>query len=195
MWLSALERHPFSRKVELRPSVFMRPMHPKTEIRPTPEAIERVLAAGWVGQLKIHGHRAQIHISSDSEDEILAYNRQGQLHKKALPEGMVSELRRLFTPSQGWNVIDAEWIKTDDRVYVFDFLKKEGKSQVRLNFQARWQLLPRAYLSPIFQTLPILTDLSQCLKALARPEAYIEGLVFKSPSPGFEDTSIIRCRR
>ena len=82
----------FTRKVHLRPSLFMRPMHPKTEIRPTSEAIQKILAAGWVAQLKIHGHRAQIHIPSDSSEELIAYNRQGQVHKKALPPLMASEL-------------------------------------------------------------------------------------------------------
>lgn len=189
----------FTRKAHLRPSLFMRPMHPKTEIKPTSEAIQKILDLGWVGQLKIHGHRAQIHISSDPNEEIIAYNRQGRTHKKVIPTLMVSELRRLFTPAQGWNVIDTEWLKDkpdmEDRIYVFDFLKKENQSLGRLNFQERWKMLPRAYLSPVMQTLPILGTLQQCLTALEKPDVYIEGLIFKSPSPGFEDTSIIRCRR
>jgi ATP-dependent DNA ligase len=184
-----------SRKVHLRSSLFMRPMHPKTEIRPTAESIQKILDAGWVGQLKIHGHRAQIHIPSEESEEVFAYNRQGQLHKKVIPPVMLSELRRVFTPAHGWNVIDAEWIKSEEKLFIFDFLKKDGKSLGRLNFQDRWKMLPRAYLSPSMQTLPVLSSLAQCLNALAKPEAYIEGLVFKSSSPGFEDTSIIRCRR
>jgi ATP-dependent DNA ligase len=179
----------------LKPSLFIRPIHPKTEIRPTPEAIRKVLAAGWVGQLKIHGHRAQIHIPADPKEEILAYNRQGQLHKKEIPSSIQTELRRVFAPASAWNVIDSEWLKPEDKIYVFDFLKKEGESLHRLNFQDRWKLLPRAYLSPHLQTLPVLTTLAQCLEALGRPEETIEGLVFKSPSPGFEDSSIVRCRR
>jgi ATP-dependent DNA ligase len=184
-----------SRQSPLHSSLFIRPIHPKTEIRPTADAIRKILDAGWQGQLKIHGHRAQIHISADPEENILAYNRQGHLHKKEIPPLLAAELRRLFTPSQQWNVIDAEWIKTEDKIYVFDFLKLDGELLHRLNFASRWKLLPRAYISPAIQTLGILTYLDQCLEALQRPEAWIEGLVFKSPSPGFEDSSIIRCRR
>jgi hypothetical protein len=157
----------FSRACDLAPSIFMRPIHPKTEIRPTADSIRKILEAGWVGQLKIHGHRAQIHLPSsevdsgaaDSEDDVLVYNRQGQLHKKVLPPRLLFELQRIYTPSAGWNVIDAEWIKSDDRIFVFDFLKREGQTLHRLNFQERWKRLPRAYVSPLIQTLPVLTDL------------------------------------
>lgn len=188
---------PFTRVIPLKPSPFIRPIHPKTEIRPTADAIQKVLAAGWVAQLKIHGHRAQIHIPSDPKKGILAYNRQGQLHKKKIPPSIVAELQRVFAPESDWNVIDAEWIKPEDRIYVFDFLKQEGESLHRLNFQERWKRLPRAYLSPHLQTLPVLTTLDQCLKGLrtAPEDPSIEGLVFKSSSPGFEDSSIVRCRR
>jgi ATP-dependent DNA ligase len=184
----------FTRGYTLPPSLFMRPMHPKTEIRPTSEAIQKILAAGWVGQLKIHGHRAQIHIPVDRKEEILVYNRQGRIHKKTIPASVQSELRRIFTPKEHWNVIDAEWIKAEDKVYVFDFLKREGQALQRLNFMERWKQLPRAYLSPSIKTLGVLNTLAQCLKALESKEKYREGLVFKSPSPGFQDSSIIRCR-
>ncbi len=195
MCLGAFENTILTRKVLLRSSLFIRPMHPKTEIRPSRDSIQRILEAGWVGQLKIHGHRAQIHISSDPGEDLIAYNRQGQLHKKEIPAPMISELRRVFSPEKGWNVIDAEWIKTEDRLYVFDFIKKEDRFLGRLNFRERWAMLPRAYISPYIQTLPILDTLEQCLDALSRPETSIEGLVFKSSSVGFEDTSIVRCRR
>jgi ATP-dependent DNA ligase len=185
----------FSRRNPLRSSLFIRPIHPKTEIRPTSAAISKILEAGWVGQLKIHGHRAQIHIPANPEQEILAYNRQGQLHKKEIPALMVSELRRLFSPAIHWNVIDAEWIKSNDKLYVFDFLKLDGEQLHRLGFLARWKYLPRSYISPVIQTLGILTDLDQCLEGLQNKSEMVEGLVFKSPSPGFEDSSIIRCRR
>ena len=184
-----------TRKVPLRSSLFLRPMHPKTEIRPRVDAIQRVLDAGWVGQLKIHGHRAQIHISADPQEPVTLYNRQGQVHKKDISPLMLSELRRVFGPTSGWNVLDGEWLKPEERIYVFDFIKQENLLLNRLNFQERWHKLPRAYLSPCLQTLPYLTTLAQCLEALALPSENIEGLVFKSLTPGFEDTSIIRCRK
>jgi ATP-dependent DNA ligase len=184
-----------SEQSSLDTPVFVRPIHPKTEIRPLPEAMSKFLAAGWVAQLKIHGHRAQIHISSDPKVAITVFNRHGQVHKKELPDGMVSELRRIFSPNIGWNIIDAEWIKTEDRLFVFDFLKQDGKLLRRLSFLERWKLLPRSYLSPHIQTLGVFTSLEECVTALKKTPEYIEGLVFKSSSPGFEDSSIIRCRR
>ena len=185
----------FTRQTNLKPSLFIRPIHPKTEIRPTAEAMSKILKAGWVAQLKIHGHRAQIHIPPNPNEDLLAYNRQGQLHKKSIPDLLASEIRRIFAGNQHWNVIDAEWTKSDDKLYVFDLLKQEGLLLSRLNFTQRWKMLPRAFISPSIQKLPILTTLGQCLEALKDPRDFIEGLVFKSPSPGFEDSSIIRCRR
>jgi ATP-dependent DNA ligase len=185
----------FNRAKPLKSSLFIRPMHPKTEIRPTREAVEKILQAGWIGQLKIHGHRAQIHLSVDASDPILAYNRQGQLHSKEIPEKIVTELHRYFSPTTGWNVIDAEWLKDEDKVFVFDFIKKDGELLNRLTYSERWKLLPRAFISPHLQTLGIVTNLEQCLEVLQRREDRLEGLVFKSSSPGFEDSSIIRCRQ
>jgi hypothetical protein len=177
-------------------SRFIRPMHPKTSILPLPQSIQKVLESGWIGQLKIHGHRAQIHVPSDPRLDMIAFNRQGRRHRKELSDSMKSELRRLFQPRKGWNVIDAEWLKPDDKLYVFDFIKREGILLRHLTFPERWKLLPRAYLSPSMETLALIKDLDSCLKSLASRKIAVEGLVFKSTTtPGFLDTSIIRCRR
>src|SRR5437879_2623969 len=76
-------------------SVFIKAMHPKTEISPSRAAVEKMLKAGWVGQMKIHGHRAQIHLPSASNDgakvEPIAYNRQGRPHGKLLPDEITAE--------------------------------------------------------------------------------------------------------
>jgi ATP-dependent DNA ligase len=170
-------------------------MHPKTEIRPDRESVRHILSAGWVAQLKIHGHRAQIHVSHNLDEPVLVYNRQGQLHKKELPPAIEAEVRRIFAPQQGWNVLDAEWIKDQDRIFVFDFLKQEDLLLRGLSFVERWKRLPRAFISPSLQILPLLRDEEECMAALERAEDWIEGVVFKSSSPGFEDTSIIRCRK
>lgn len=176
-------------------SVFVRPMHPKTEIRPDREAVARVLGLGWAGQIKIHGHRAQIHISADPQEAPLAYNRHGELHKKLIPDAIAQELRRLFQPTSGWNVIDAEWLKPEGKLYVFDFIKREGELLSRLTYPERWKLLPRAYISPSISTLPILTTVEKCMEILENPAPHVEGLVFKSQTTrGFEDSSIVRCR-
>jgi ATP-dependent DNA ligase len=175
-------------------SVYIKAMHPKTEIQPTRAAIEKILKAGWVGQMKIHGHRAQIHLSQDEEP--IAYNRMGKPHKKLLPKEIVAELLRIVDPQDDWTVVDAEWLKPENKLYLFDVLKKDGKSLRALTYGERWKLLPRAYLSPYIQTLPLLTTVEKCLEVIAKPDEHIEGLVFKSmKTKGFEDTSIIRCRK
>ena len=66
-------------------SRFIRAMHPKTDIKPDRADVAKVLKAGWWGQLKIHGHRAQIHVPSDPHADVEAYNREGQRHAPALP--------------------------------------------------------------------------------------------------------------
>lgn len=177
-------------------SRFIKAMHPKSEINSDPKAIARILELGWVGQMKVHGHRAQIHISADPEAALVIYTRQGKFHTKAMPPAMVKEVRRLFRPKKGWNVIDAEWLKPKDKLFVFDFLKREGESLRALNFPDRYKLLPRHFISPHVSVLPVLRDLPGCLKVMGTRGDHVEGLVFKSTtSTGFSDTSIVRCRR
>jgi ATP-dependent DNA ligase len=171
-------------------------MHPKTEIRPDRAAMKRVLDAGWAGQLKMHGHRAQIHVSADPSVEPLAYTRHGKVHTKRLPASLVAELRRIFQPDTSWTVLDVEWIKARDALYVFDILKRQGRLLSDQNYAQRWESLPRVFASDWVHCLPILRTIDRCLEALADPNPEIEGLVFKAlMTPGFHDTSIIRCRR
>ncbi|MDQ3233177.1 MAG: hypothetical protein M3Q07_15270, partial [Pseudobdellovibrionaceae bacterium] len=123
----------------------IRPIHPKSEISPTRDAISRILELGWWGQVKIHGHRAQIHIPSDDHDHVVIFNRQGQPHRKVLPPDALREVSRIFRPKSGWNVIDAEWLKADDRLFVFDFLKREDHILDAVTYGERYALLPRVY--------------------------------------------------
>ena len=177
-------------------TLFIRPMHPKTAISPEPASVTRILAAGWVAQLKIHGHRAQIHIPADADESLVAYNRHGQKHRKELSEPLERELRRLFTPKKGWNVIDSEWLKGDDKIHVFDFVKKDDELLRKLTFPERWKLLPTNFISPHITVLKIIKDLPACLKVLQGNDERVEGLVFRSTkSAGFSDTSIVRCRK
>ncbi len=177
-------------------SSFIKAMHPKAEIRPDAPAIQKILAMGWIGQLKIHGHRAQIHISHDDKIAPIAYNRQGNRHKLDLSPAIVKELRRLFQPEKGWNVIDAEWLKPEKRIFIFDYLKKEDKLLRAMTYPERYALLPKSFLSPHLKVLPLYKDLPSCIKALETDDDTIEGLVFKSStSTGFSDTSIVRCRK
>ena len=177
-------------------SVFIQAMHPKTEISPTVASVERILKAGWAGQSKIHGHRAQIHLPADEKLEAIAYNRQGNTHRKLLPDEIVQELRRIVKPKSGWTVLDTEWLKPEGKLYVFDILKLNDKLLRQLSYEERYKLLPRLYISRHVQTLPLLTTASKCMEVLASTDEHIEGLVFKSlGTRGFEDTSIVRCRK
>src|SRR4051812_24498860 len=92
----------FTRRVSLSSSLFIKAMHPKTEIRPDPESMIKVLQNGWIGQLKIHGHRAQIHIHADPTKKPIAFTRQGRRHTVPLPTPMVKEIARLFRPRHDW---------------------------------------------------------------------------------------------
>jgi hypothetical protein len=180
----------------MRPSVFIRAMHPKTEIRPDTLVIRRILQSGWVGQIKIHGHRAQIHISADPDEPILVYNRQGQLHKQELSPKMEKELRRIFAPEREWTVLDAEWLKPEQKIFVFDVLKQDGRSLSRLTYLERYKLLPRNFISPVVSVLGLIDDVDRCLEVLSDADPKVEGLVFKAKSTsGFRDSSIIRCRK
>ncbi|WP_141733543.1 hypothetical protein [Oligoflexus tunisiensis] len=174
----------------------IRPIHPKTEIAPTRDAIQRILERGWWGQVKIHGHRAQIHIPSQDRDEIVVFNRQGQPHRKVLPQDVSSEVLRIFRPQSGWNVIDAEWLKSEDRLFVFDFLKREDQVLDAATYGERYELLPRVYKSQKIMTLAPLKSLDACLAVLADPTPHVEGLIFRSPATrGFIDSGIVRCRK
>jgi hypothetical protein len=146
--------------------------------------------------MKVHGHRAQIHLHADKKVQPLAFNRQGALHKLALPPEITSELRRLFQPEMGWMAIDGEWLKPREHFYLFDFLKKDGKELDTLTYPERYALLPRDFISPKITLLPLLGTVEKCLKVLRQDEEHVEGLVFKSLStPGFSDTSVLRCRK
>ena len=144
-------------------SNYIRAMHPKTEIRPTRESIEKILKAGWIGQMKVHGHRAQVHLSVDPKKEPIVYNRQGRPHKKLLPDTITGELRRIFDLETDWTVIDAEWLKPEGLLFIFDILKLDGKSLRPMSYAERFALLPKSYISPHVKLLPVLTTVSKCI--------------------------------
>jgi len=190
------ERTVFSGSQMRQASRFIPAPHPKTEIRPTREAIERVLGSGWVGQMKVHGHRAQIHLNADPSTAPLAFTRQGTLHKLELSREIGAELRRILPLHNGWSAIDAEWIKPRKQLYLFDYLKKDGIELDMLTYPQRYALFPRDFLSPHITLLPLLPTLEKCLAVLGQEGEHVEGLVFKSlNSPGFSDTSVLRCRK
>lgn len=175
---------------------FIRPIHPKTEISPDPASIEKVLKLGWWGQKKIHGHRAQVHLHADPSVEPVAFTRSGKRHSKLLDKPIVAELRRVFSPQKSWSVLDVEWLKKEQKLFVFDYLKMEDKLLVSLSYQDRYKLIPRDFISPHIEILPILKNLNDCLTVLQDDRDWVEGLVFKSPnSYGFSDSSVVKCRK
>lgn len=179
----------------MKGSPFLKTMHPKSEIRPAAGAIERILRMGWVGQKKVHGHRVQIHVSADPKEPLKLFNRHGKFHKAELPPAAIKEVRRLLTPAKDWNVVEAEWLKGDDKLFLFDFIREEGRVLRDLPYLARWEKLPRTYVSPHVRTLPVLKTAAKCLEVLGEADVDSEGLVFKSGARGFSDTSIVRCRK
>lgn len=146
--------------------------------------------------MKVHGHRAQIHIPADEKKPLLAYTRQGSPHKVKLPNIFCDELRRLFTPKSGYSVVDSEWLKGEERLFLFDCLKRNGEVLDNLSYAERYEFLPRVYKSTCVETLPVLKTLDSCLAVLERSEEWIEGLVFKAPHTiGLRDSAIVRCRK
>jgi ATP-dependent DNA ligase len=177
-------------------SRFLKTGHPEKEIRADVQTFRRILEEGWWGQAKIHGHRAQIHISAAVEDSCLVFNRHGRLHAKLLDPEIVAELRRILSPQSDWSTIEAEWLKSERKLFLFDYIKKDGKVLSSLNYEERYQLLPRLYLSPFVSTLAILRTAEECMEIMKDPSPHIEGLMFKSRhSKGFSDFSMIRCRK
>lgn len=172
---------------------FIKPMHPKTEISPDPIAIKKVLNQGWAGQVKIHGHRAQIHLQNK---QAVAFTRKGSIHRKALPENLIEQLNHLFQTDEGFTVVDCEWLKTQNRLYLFDLLVWNGKRLSNQTYAERYELLPQVYTSNEIQTLPLLYRCQDCLDVIADPDPLIEGIVLKAlNSQGFTDSAIIRCRK
>ena len=162
---------------------------------PTQSAVEKILKMGWAGQMKIHGHRAQVHLNADPDIAPIVYNRQGRPHKMLLPDSIARELRRIFDLSEGWTVVDGEWLKPEGLLYVFDILKLDGQALRTKTYAERFALLPKSFISPAVKTLPLLTTLPKCMEVLASEDANVEGLVFKAlHTKGFSDTSIVRCR-
>ena len=182
--------------VMMRPNAqFIRPIHPKTEIRPQADVIARILKSGWVGQTKIDGHRAQVHIHADASIKPVAFNRQGQEHKKVFPDALATELRRILPINSGWTVIDCEWLKATDHLYLFDIIKLNDQLLKTMTYAERYSMLPQIYKSELVETLGLYKTTAKCMEVLESAGEHIEGLVFRAlNSKGFSDTSIIRCR-
>jgi hypothetical protein len=184
-----------TKTVKLKPSLFIRPVQARGEISIDAAKIRVLLESGWVGQIKTRGHYAQIHIPSSSGSEVVAYTRSGERHKKLLPQSLEGELRMRFAPASGWTVIDCEWIKTQNRLYVFDCLKLAGKMLAKKTFGERHALLESASNGLSIVLLPMLASVEECLSALETHNEAYEGLLFhKADVAGFDDSHLLRAR-
>ena len=191
----ALDVFTRTRKVVM-PSPYIKTAHPKTEIQVDAAAFRRILEAGWWGQVKIHGHRAQIHLPAEPKADCLVYNRHGRLHAKHLEPEIISEFRRIFSLEKSWTVLEAEWLKDENKLFLFDCIKLDGRNLSTLSYEKRYELLPKLYLSPFLTTLPVLRTVEDCMAVLKDTAPHIEGLIFKSRhSIGFPNHSMIRCRK
>ncbi len=177
-------------------SAYIKTGHPKTEISSDRVSFENILKQGWWGQAKIHGHRAQIHLSADSQEPSLVYNRHGKLHARRLDVEIEDELRRIIPLKLAWSAIEAEWLKNEKKIYIFDFIKMNGRILSTLSYQERYEMIPRIYQSEFVSTLSVLRRGTECLQVFSDPDPKIEGLIFKSSqSIGFSDSALIRCRK
>ncbi len=179
-----------------KPSSFIKTAHPKKEVQINAQTFQRILDADWWGQTKIHGHRAQIHLSADSQENCLVYNRHGKLHAKELEGLIIDELRRILAPKKGWTVIEAEWLKNEQKLFLFDCIKLNDELLSTLTYEERYRFLPKLYISPHIVTLPVLRTVEECMAVINNPAAEIEGVIFKSRhTKGYSDHSLIRCRK
>lgn len=176
------------------PPYFIQPQHPKATIAPEREQVQKLLKLGFWGQRKVNGHRAQIHLSSEG---FAAFTRQGTAHTQKLPEAVSRLLQARFQPKVGWNVLDCEWQKQENKLYLFDLLKLDNKSLQTKNYEQRFALLTEFFfLDPVIEFLPVLKTLDACMKVLDDKNPATEGLVFKQAAVlGFSDSLIIRCRK
>lgn len=161
-----------------------------------PLVFRRILDAGWWGQMKVQGHRVQIHISADPKQPCLAFTRLGKLHVRKLDPELEAELRRILTLKHSWSAIEAEWLKDEKKLFIFDYIKFNGEVLSACSYKQRYEMLPRIYQSPHVSTLPVLRTVTECMTVAKDASPHVEGLVFKSiDSIGFANHSMIRCRK
>lgn len=177
-------------------SRYIKGPHPKASIPPKSEIIKEFLSLGWIFQQKINGRRIQIHIPRCPIKEIICYTRQGSLHTIPLSSNIQDVIRAYYAPKQGeWNVLEGEFVPQLDKVFLFDVLVHEDKLLTHLNFKSRHSLLKRAFISPYLSILKTFTSIKDAVRILAGKEDWIEGIIFKSDSIGFDDRSVVRCRK
>lgn len=176
--------------------MFIEPQHPKGELPATQESVEKYIRWGWWGQKKINGYRCQIHICN--KGKVSYFTRQGSLHTRKVPEILTEQLVRHLTPEKGFNVLDAEWQRQQESIYLFDVLQLEGQLLSALTYAERYQKLRKElfFIEPNIKFLPVYKSVRQCMQVLNKDEEWVEGLVFKLPhNRGWKNDAIQRCRK
>ena len=177
-------------------SIFIKSPTPKAEIIPNTTTIRKILSEGWVGQIYWLGHWLQLHIPASRKQSIIVYNRQGQPYGNELPDFVLEDLEKFFSPLKGWNALVAKWVPAARKLHIFDMVKKDGIVLSHLGYKDRWSMIPRVYPSKSIVTAKTITTVEKCLEVVNDPNPKIAGLVFHSQnSTGFNATSVIRCRK
>ena len=178
------------------PQGFIRSPHPKTSVEPSRTSIDMFLSRGWWAQHKIDGHSAQMHMGE--KGLIAAYTRQGTLHTKKVSTEIAEALHALFPSLEGESVIMGEWVKPQNRLFLFDVLKVDGKRLTSQDYATRHEYLPPFTGNKHVVTLPVFKTEAAAMRALSEAfeTEHIEGLVFrKADLKGIEDMGIVRCRK
>jgi len=171
---------------------FISSQHPKNSVTPTGEQIREYLKLNWIGQAKMNGHRLQIHITP--KGQLTCFTRQGTLHTKKLPPELEASFLQ-YVDRDGILVLDGEWIKSSDQVWLFDVLKYQGRTMMFSSYKERYGILKSIYaIAANIKLSRVLKKEKDCFKVLADPDEIIEGLVLKAwETKGWPDTAIVRC--
>ena len=172
--------------------MFIQSQHPKNGITPEAEHIRGFLELNWIGQAKMNGHRLQIHITP--KGQMTCFTRQGTLHTKKLSTELEASFLQ-YADKDGILVLDCEWIKSLDQVWLFDVLKYQGRTMMFSSYKERYGILKSIYaIAANIKLSRVLKKEKDCLKVLADPNEIIEGLVLKAwETKGWPDTAIVRC--
>lgn len=159
--------------------------HPKKSILFKPELVQKMLNMGWVAQPKYNGENVQVHVVGRN---IYAFSRHGR-SRKLSPE-IEEDILNNF--SDGF-VFEAEYRNKANKLCIFDCIKTSNDGLMSsVPYIDRHSKLP-LLATPNVLVVPVLSQIGRMKYWYEHPET--EGLVFKSGSPGFSNSSVIRCRR
>jgi len=184
----------FLEKIRMTASAFIKTQHPGASASPTEDNVRYYASLGWHIQEKKNGRNTQIHIS---EDSIEFFTRHGLKHSMKISEKIRETLWRFFKPLKGVTVLEGEYVPAENRIYLFDIIKKDDQLFHNLTYGERHEILKKDcpdIMDSSLRILPLLSIQKAIEILLGKNKA--EGLVFKSHvGKGFADYYIIRCRK